>query len=200
MSRLPSPGALRRAALAALPVFLAGCPSLDPMWRQPKDQAYQASATQPGGLAMRTPPPGTVPFRSLAEPSLATGRAPDGQYLRTTPVVLDAKTLAQGRKAFDIHCAVCHGVLGDGESQLALVMSLRKPPSLHQPLYRDATDGYLFEVVTRGFGLMPGYAQELTDADRWAVVGYVRALQISQSAGLDQAPGPERARLEGESR
>jgi len=187
------------AALAALPL-LAGCPSLDPMWRQPKAQAYQASADQADGLAMRTPPAGTVQFRSLAEPALATGRGPDGQYLRTAPVALEAKSLALGRKKFDIHCAVCHGVLGDGESQLALNMSLRKPPSFHQPVYRDAADGYLFDVATRGFGLMPGYAQELSDADRWAVVGYLRALQLSQSAGLDQVPASERARLEGEAR
>jgi mono/diheme cytochrome c family protein len=186
--------------LVALPVLLAGCPNLDPMWRQPKAKAYQTSADQADGLAMRTPPAGTVQFRSLVEPAVATGRGPDGQYLRTAPVELEAKSLALGRKKFDIHCAVCHGVLGDGESQLALNMSLRKPPSFHQAVYRDAADGYLFDVVTKGFGLMPSYARELSATERWAVVGYVRALQLSQSAGLDQVPASERARLEGEGR
>jgi mono/diheme cytochrome c family protein len=170
------------------------------MWRQPKAQAYQASEHQRDGLAMRSPPEGTVPFRSLAEPAVATGRGPDGQYVRSAPVALDATTLARGRKKFDVYCAVCHGVLGDGESQLALNMSLRRPPSLHQPVYREAADGYLFDVVTRGFGLMPSYAAQLSEADRWAVVGYVRALQLSQGAGLGQVPADERARLEGEGR
>jgi len=185
--------------LAALPL-LAGCPSLDPMWRQPKAQAYQADAQHADGLAMRAPPAGTVQFRSLAEPGVVTGRGDDGQYLAASPVVLDAATLARGRKKYDIHCAVCHGVLGDGESQLALNMSLRKPPNLHQPVYRDAADGYLYDVVTHGFGLMPGYARELDEKERWAVVGYVRALQLSQAATLGQVPAPERAKLEGASR
>lgn len=198
--RTPFPkDALLWAVVAAVPV-LAGCPSLDPMWRQEKAQAYQADPQHADGLAMRAPPAGTVQFRSLAEPAVATGRAEDGQYVRAVPVILDAKTLALGRKRFDIHCAVCHGVLGDGESQLALNMSLRKPPSLHQPVYRDAADGYLYDVVTHGFGLMPGYSRELTDQERWAVVGYVRALQLSQRAGLAQVPADERARLEGGTR
>jgi mono/diheme cytochrome c family protein len=200
MSRPSSSHALARAALALVPVLLAGCPSLDPMWRQPKAGAYQASDHEEDGLAMRAPPAGTVRFRSLAEPAIATGRGPDGQYLRTAPVALDSKSLALGRKKFDIHCAVCHGVLGDGESQLALNMSLRKPPSFHQPVYRDAADGYLFDVISHGFGLMPAYAAELGETDRWAVVGYLRALQLSQGAGLEQLPPGERARLEAEAR
>lgn len=182
------------AAIAALP-FLAGCPSLDPMWRQPKNKAYQASEYQRDGLAMRAPPEGTVEFRSAGQPAETTGRGPDGNYVAISPVALDAKALARGRKEFDIHCAVCHGVLGDGESQLALNMSIRKPPSLHS--YRDVADGYLFDVVTHGFGLMPSYAGELPVADRWAVVGYVRALQLSQAATLEQVPPAERGRIGG---
>ena len=198
--RTPLPKHTLVWALVAAAPALAGCPSLDPMWRQEKAQAYQADPQHADGLAMRAPPAGTVAFRSLAEPAVATGRAEDGQWVRTSPVVLDAKTLARGRKKFDIHCAVCHGVLGDGESQLALNMSLRKPPSLHQPVYRDAADGYLYEVVTHGFGLMPGYARELSEQDRWAVVGYVRALQLSQNAGLEQVPPDDRSRLDGGAR
>jgi mono/diheme cytochrome c family protein len=182
------------AALAALPL-LAGCPSLDPMWRQPKAQAYQASDLHADGLAMRAPPAGTVPFRSVGQPGEASGRGPDGAYLAVAPVTPDARALARGRKKFDIHCAVCHGVLGDGESQLALNMSLRKPPSLHA--YREVADGYLYDVVTHGFGLMAGYAAELTQEDRWAIVGYVRALQLSQAADLTQVPQAERQKLGG---
>ncbi|MFT3917616.1 MAG: cytochrome c [Anaeromyxobacteraceae bacterium] len=185
--------------LALLPL-LAGCPSLDPMWRQPKAKAYQEDPQHADGLSMRAPPAGTVQFRSISAAPVMTGRGEDGQYVKAAPVALDAAALARGRKKFDIHCAVCHGVLGDGESQLALNMSLRKPPNLHQPVYRDAADGYLYDVVTHGFGLMPGYARELGEQDRWAVVGYVRALQLSQAAGVADAPAAERAKLEGEAR
>jgi len=191
----PSP--FGRIALVALPVLLAGCPNLDPMWRQPKAQAYQTSADQADGLAMRTPPPGTVQFRSLLEPAVATGRGPDGQYLRTAPLALEAKTLALGRKKFDIHCAVCHGVLGDGESQLALNMSLRKPPSFHQAVYRDAADGYLFDVISNGFGVMPSSGSQIPPRDRWAIVGYMRALQLSQDAPESALTPEERAKLGG---
>ncbi|MBK7506583.1 MAG: cytochrome c, partial [Bacteroidetes bacterium] len=91
---------------------------------------------------------------------------------------------------------VCHGLVGDGESQVALSMSLRKPPSLH--LYRDVADGYLFQVVSQGFGLMPSYAADLTAEERWGVVAYVRALQLSQHAQVDGLPPGLRARVAGE--
>jgi hypothetical protein len=89
-------------------------------------------------------------------------------------------------------------LLGDGDSQVALNMSLRRPPSLH--LYRDRPDGYIFQVISQGFGLMPSYAHSLSVHDRWAVVAYVRALQLSQHATVDQLPGELRGRLEKETR
>ncbi len=185
---------LRPAALAAALAGLAGCPALDPMQQQPKYEAYEASEFFPDGLAMRAPPAGTVPFRSQVEPAVATGRGPDGKALAVTPVRVDAALLERGRKKYDVHCAVCHGLLGDGDSQVAMSMSLRRPPSLH--LYRDRTDGYLYQVINEGFGLMPSYAQELAVEDRWAVVAYVRALQLSQDARVDSLPGEARQRLE----
>lgn len=183
-----------RFALAVLAVvpWLTACPRLDPMWRQPREKAYQA-IDENGDIAMKIPPEGTVPFRSVLPAALATGRGPDGKYLPLAPVPFDAKLLAHGRKEFEIHCAACHGVLGDGESQVALNMSLRKPPSLHK--YRDQPDGFFFEVISHGFGLMASYASELTPDERWAIVGYVRALQLSQSAGLEDVPEKERQKL-----
>jgi mono/diheme cytochrome c family protein len=111
---------------------------------------------------------------------------------------VDAAALARGRARFDVTCAVCHGLLGDGESQVALSMSLRRPPSLHA--YRDVPDGHLYRVITEGFGLMPSYGAELSVEDRWAVVAYVRALQLSQYAGLEQVPPDVRRKLEQETR
>jgi mono/diheme cytochrome c family protein len=186
-----------RSALPLL-LVLTACPRLDPMQRQQKFEAYEANGFFADGLAMRQPPAGTVPFRKPLEAGLAQGLGPDGKPVATAPVPVDAALLARGRTRFDVHCAVCHGVLGDGESQVALNMNLRRPPSLHD--YRQVTDGYLYQVVTHGFGLMPGYAAELTVQDRWAVVAYVRALQLSQNAPVELLPPEERARLEKEGR
>lgn len=187
-----------RAADAAALIALTGCPRLDPMQRQQKYEAYQESELFADGLAMRHPPPGAIPWRSLVAPAVATGLGSDGRPLERSPVPVTAALLARGRTRFDIHCAACHGVLGDGESQVALNMALRRPPSLHA--YRDVGDGYLFRVITEGFGLMPSYAAEIGIEDRWAIVAYVRALQLSQHAALEQVPPDARRALEGEGR
>jgi mono/diheme cytochrome c family protein len=180
-------------------VATTACPRLDPMnTGEYKQKAYQATDRYEGGLAMRHPPAGTVAYRSAMDPIVATGLALDGKPVAESPLPITAATLARGRARFDVTCAVCHGVLGDGESQVALNMSLRKPPSLHA--YREVGDGYLYRVVSEGFGLMPSYANELTVEDRWAVVAYVRALQLSQHAKLDQLSPEARQRLDKEAR
>ena len=129
---------------------------------------------------------------------MQTGLGPDGKALAVSPLPPDAKALARGRARFEVTCAVCHGLLGDGESQVALNMSLRRPPSLHA--FRDVPDGHVFRVISEGFGLMPSYAAELRIEDRWAVVAYVRALQLSQYATVDQVPPDARRQLEQEGR
>jgi mono/diheme cytochrome c family protein len=192
---------MRSARLLVLPlaaVALAGCPRLDPMQRQQKVKPYQASPYYADGLRMRTPPEGTVPYGKLLPVEVMTGLGPDGKPVAIMPLPVDAKLLARGRARFDVLCAVCHGVLGDGESQVAINMSLRRPPSLHQ--FRDVTDGFVYRVISEGFGLMPSYAVELGVEDRWAVVAYVRALQLSQYATLEQVPPDARRRLEEEGR
>lgn len=188
----------RLALLLPLLALATACPRLDPMQRQQKVKAYQPSTAFDDGLGMRRPPAGTVPYGPLLDPAVATGRGPDGKPVALMPVPVDAKLLARGRQRFDITCAACHGVLGDGESQVALNMSLRRPPSLHE--FRDLPDGTLYQIISEGFGLMPSYATELSVQDRWAVVAYLRALQLSQHATLDQVPPAERQRLEQERR
>jgi mono/diheme cytochrome c family protein len=168
------------------------------MQQQQKVEAYEASAFHPDGLGMRTPPAGTVRYRSLLSPDLSGGRGPDGKPVARVPLEATGELLVLGRRKFDVFCAVCHGVLGDGESQVALNMSLRRPPSLHA--YRDVPDGHIYQVISGGFGLMPSYAAELTVRERWAVVAYVRALQLSQAASLEQAPAEVRESLRKETR
>jgi mono/diheme cytochrome c family protein len=185
-----------RALVALLPLaaLLAGCPAWDPMQRQAKVKPYQPSAYHADGLAMRAPPPGTVAHGAAGVAAAETGLGPDGVPLPRIPVAVTPALLETGRRRFDVHCAVCHGLLGDGESQVALVMSLRRPPSLH--LYRDVPDGYLYQVISQGFGLMPAYAADLPPQERWGVVAYVRALQLSQRAPVGALPAPVRSELE----
>jgi len=189
---------MRARAATVLLLALTACPRLDPMQRQPKYKAYQASDAPADGTAMRHPPAGTVAHGPLPPPEVATGLGPDGRAVARVPLEITPAMLARGHGRFDIICAACHGVLGDGESQVALNMSLRRPPSLHA--YRDVPDGHLFRVITHGFGLMPSYAPELSIEDRWAVVAYVRALQLSQYAKLEQLPPDARDALPKEGR
>jgi mono/diheme cytochrome c family protein len=171
---------------------------LNPMAaRQPRVNNYGESDFYSDGLAMREPPQGTVPReRVVLNPELAHGKTtgPGGDvYATTFPLKVDRPLLALGKKRFDITCATCHGPIGDGDSIVAHQMSLRPPPSLHN--YVDRPVGYFYEVITHGFGMMASYAGELSVRERWAVVAYVRALQLSQATPLDQAPPEARAKL-----
>jgi mono/diheme cytochrome c family protein len=191
-----------RAPLAmALLLGLAGCNEdlLNPMAdRQPKVAAYSQSEFYEDGLAMREPPVGTVPReRVVQQQPYTTGKmnAPTGEvYLSNFPLPVDRALIQLGRQRFDITCATCHGPVGDGDSIVARQMALRPPPSLH--LYADRAPGYIYEVITRGFGLMASYAAELDVRERWAVVAYVRALQISQTTPLDRLSPDERQQVQ----
>jgi mono/diheme cytochrome c family protein len=193
--------------VAALSVWAAGCIDedlLNPMAaRQPRVQAYQLSSFYPNEIAMRHPPAGTVPReRPTLKPGMTDGRVrtADGKeaFLASIPVPVDEKLMALGQKRYNHTCGTCHGPLGDGDSPVARQMALRPPPSLHD--YADRPAGYIFEVVTKGFGMMASYQAELPVTDRWAVVAYVRALQLAHAGSMDDAPGPERARLQQEAR
>ena len=203
MSRL---GHCLSCLLACLPILgavssVAGCIDEDlinPMAaRQERVQSYSESEFYSDGLGMREPPQGTVPReRIVLNPALATGKTsgPNGDvYVTTFPVKVDRPLLALGKKRFDITCATCHGPVGDGDSIVARQMSLRPPPSLHK--YTDRPPGYIYDVITKGFGLMASYAGELPVRERWAVVAYVRALQLSQATPLDKAPPEARDKL-----
>ena len=198
------------ALAGALPLLSAvACDEniLDPIAdRQPRVHVYKESVFFADGLSMRAPPDGTVPRERITmNPVLTTGHegetgqiAANGErvpsYAKTIPLPVTRQLLELGRKRFDITSATCHGPVGDGNSIVATQMSLRPPPSLHK--YSDRAPGYIFDVITKGFGLMASYAPEMTIEERWAVVAYVRALQLSQGAALDHIPPAERARLE----
>jgi hypothetical protein len=205
-------GLLSVAALVALPILAGACSEqlLNPMAdrRQPRERAYRVSDFFADGQVMRAPPAGTVPReRRTMNPTLTTGISgytgqfgENGErivrYANKIPLPVTPELLASGRKHYDITCGTCHGPLGDGDSIVATQMALRPPPSLHK--YTDRAPGYIFEVATHGFGMMASYAAELTVEERWAVVAYVRALQISQNMPVTDLPPDLRRKLDQE--
>jgi hypothetical protein len=170
---------------------IAACDAdLQRMIEQPRFTTYEACSICPEGTIMMSPPEGTV-ARDGQHAATDGGRtAPRGDYVQRIPIALDAPVLARGRNRFDIYCAACHGRLGNGLSQVAENMVLRKPPNLLGPPYTEYPPGRMFAVITEGFGLMRSYAADLPVSDRWAVVAYLQALQLSQHVTLRELPEP----------
>ena len=103
--------------------------------------------------------------------------------------------MARGHERYDIFCSPCHGRTGSGDG-MVVRRGYRPPPSLHDDRLRSSPVGHFFDVMTNGFGAMPDYAAQITAEDRWAIIAYVRALQLSEHATVDDVPAPERARLD----
>lgn len=189
--------------LAALLVLLAAAPACTcssdvfaRMESQKKYLPYQENELFEDGRAMRSPPPGTVPREWLQRTLVpASGKTADGTVLTRIPVNVTPAVMARGKKRFEIICATCHGLLGDGNSMVARNMSVRPPPSLHARAGQPV--GWYFDVISDGYGLMPAYKHEISAEDRWAIVAYLLALQRSQRATLDHAPPDVRAQLTG---
>lgn len=170
-------------------------PDFERMIHQRGYRPFEASAQFPDGRVMQPPPEGTVARGEPLGPApLTRGLTPAGQYAAEIPVPLTRARLERGRDRYDVFCAACHGVRGDGVSMVAANMSLRRPPSLIDPPVTSFPPGRVFQVISLGYGLMPAYDIHLDVADRWAVVAYLRALQRSQSVSLAALPPDERAR------
>jgi mono/diheme cytochrome c family protein len=165
----------------ALLLVLVGCDwSAQRMVDQDRCERDEPTALFADGNCNRLPPDGVVAYRRTQEPRPG----------------LSLALLERGHDRFDIFCAPCHGLLGDGRSQVAENMLLRPPPSLHEARIVALEDAKLFAVVSDGYGLMPAYRASLEPADRWAVVAYVRALERSQDMPLEQLPPDVRQEAE----
>jgi mono/diheme cytochrome c family protein len=165
------------------------------MTNQDKAQPYEAEPLFADNQAMRMPPPGTVAYATRAERQwqaahrdAETGIGADGHEVAAVPEPLTAALLQRGRERFEIVCATCHGPRGDGLSEVARHMEQRKPPNLLDGQVRGFSAGRIFSIITRGYGLMPSYERDLGTSDRWAVVAYLRALQLRQAVSLEALP------------
>lgn len=179
--------------VVALMVLLPACRR--DMQDQPRYEPFERSAFFADQRAARPPVPGSVARGQLEEDdALFRGTRGDAP-LDEMPVPLDASLLRHGRARYDIYCAPCHDRVGTGQGMI-VQRGFKRPPSLHEERLRIAPVGHFFQVITGGFGTMAGYAAQIPARDRWAIVAYIRALQLSQHAALGDVPAAERAQLE----
>jgi mono/diheme cytochrome c family protein len=183
---------LRALALVLAPLALTGC--RQDMHDNPRTEPLEESRVFADRSASRTLVAGTVPRGHLNEDEfLHTGKM-FGQPVAEFPFAITRKDLDRGQERFNIYCSPCHSRLGDGRGMVVL-RGHRQPPSFHIDRLRQAPPGYVFDVITNGFGAMPDYRAQITPEDRWRVVAYLKALQLSQNATMTDVPEEERGRI-----
>ena len=188
---LVSVAALVSSVLAAL-VF-SGC--RQDMHDQPKYVPLRQSAFFGDARSARPLVEGTVARGHLQDDELMYTGKMKGEDATLFPMRVDAPVMARGHERFNIYCAPCHGRTGQGDGMVVL-RGYRRPPSMHQDRLRSAPVGHFFDVMTNGFGAMPDYASQIRAEDRWAIVAYIRALQLSGHATLADVPPSDRSRLQ----
>lgn len=167
------------------------------MHNQPKFIPLRPSEFFADGRSERPLVEGTVARGHLNDDAaFYTGKGPDGKPLDSFPFPVTKDVIQRGRERFNIYCAPCHDRTGSGNGTIVR-RGYRHPPSYHIDRLRQVPNGYIFDVITNGFGAMPDYAAQILPADRWAVVAYVRALQLSQNASVHDVPADARAQLDG---
>jgi mono/diheme cytochrome c family protein len=165
---------MRRVSLLLIVLAVAGCDQN--MESQPKYDEYKPARIFRNGQTLQAPVPGTV---ARDDPARA-------EAIATRPE-LTVALIERGRERFDIYCAPCHGRTGMGDG-MVVQRGMPRPPSLHDERLRAAPDQHVFDVITRGYGVMYSYAMRVQPQDRWAIIAYIRALQLSQHATLADVP------------
>ncbi len=182
-----------RALLILLACGAAAC--RQDMHDAPRLDALEASTFFSDGRAARVSVPNTVARGQLREDEhLYMGRV-GGQPATEFPMPITAEVMARGRERYQVFCSPCHGGTGAGDGMI-VQRGFRRPPSYHEQRLVDAPVGYFFDVMTNGFGDMQDYAAQVPVADRWAIAAYIRALQFSRRASVDDVPVDRRAELE----
>ena len=184
---------MRAGVVLALVLAAAGC--RQDMHDAPRYDPLEASAFFADGRGSRTLVANTVARGTLREDlHLYQGKI-DGQLTNMFPMPVTAEVMARGQERFNVFCSPCHGRTGQGNG-MVVQRGFRAPPSYHDERLRNAPVGYFFDVMTNGFGAMPDYATQVPVADRWAIAAYIRALQFSQRATVDDVPAERRPELD----
>ena len=166
--------------------LLSGC-RID-MHVQPRENPLSRSDFFPDQRSERPPVEGTIARGELrADTYFYTGKTGNtpGDYM---PFPVTKEVLERGRERYNIYCSPCHSLVGDGNGFVPSRGFARKPPSYHIPRLQKAPLGYFYDVITNGFGIMPDYASQIPPDDRWKIVAYIRALQLSQNATRADVP------------
>ena len=187
---------LALACLGAAALLLAGC-RLD-MHVQPKYLPYEPTDFFGDGRSERQPVPGTVARGQLRLDELMYSGRENGVVADKFPFPMTKADLDRGRERYNVYCTPCHDYTGTGRGMI-VQRGFPQPPSYHIQRLRDAPAGHFFEVITNGFGAMYSYAARVEPADRWRIAAYIRVLQLSRNAKIDDVPESERARLSHES-
>lgn len=171
------------------------------MDNQPKYKAQSRNMMFADRRAMRPAVAGTVARgATLGNPALTSGKVGD-DWVDAIPLRVDAGLVQQGRERYDIYCSPCHGLAGYGDGMVAkradelLEGTWTPPTSFHTELLRERPVGHLFNTISNGIRNMPAYGPQIAVEDRWAIVAYVRALQRSQNATVEDVPSDIRAQL-----
>jgi mono/diheme cytochrome c family protein len=187
---------LRRARLllgicgAAGLFVLAGCDNLhQDMGNQPKNKPLSPSDFFADGRSERAPVENTVARGALDNDDLVVAKESNN-----FPVPVNEALLERGEDRYKIFCTPCHGLQGDGNGMVAM-RGMKHPPSYHIDRLRQSPNGYYYDVITNGFGQMYSYSAQIPPRDRWAIIAYLRALQLSRNAHVAELPADVREKL-----
>ncbi|MEZ4618499.1 MAG: cytochrome c [Caldilineaceae bacterium] len=165
------------------------------MREQPRYEPFEQSSFFANGAVMRQPVADTVARGQLHEDELLyTGRV-NGQIAESFPFTPTVAIIERGQERFNIFCSPCHGLTGDGKGVITQY-GMREPRSFHDPDLRAEAPGYYFNIITNGTRIMPSYAARIPAEDRWAIIAYIEALQLSQNVDPAQLAPDELPQLE----
>jgi len=181
---------LMAACFAASMVFASGCQYLkQDMANQPKNLPLSPSDFFADGRSERPIVENTVARGSITDDDLFVPKDSNN-----FPLKIDQALLERGEQRYKIFCSPCHGLQGDGNGLVAM-RGMKHPPTYHQDRLRQAPNGYFYDNITNGFGAMYGYSAQIPPRDRWAIIAYVRALQLSRNAKVSDLPAELQQRL-----
>ncbi|HLH17061.1 MAG TPA: cytochrome c [Bryobacteraceae bacterium] len=186
---------MSRAWLAAA-AMLACAACRQDMFEQPKYRALDPSAFFADGRSARPVPPGTFRYDEPEPGEAVEEGTSNGTFVASIPLAVNHDFLERGRTRFDVYCSPCHGRLGDGHGMIAQ-RGFLQPADLNGARVRNAPPGYIYAVIAHGYGSMPDYGDQIPNVrDRWAIVAYIRALELSRQATLADVPPEQRPALE----
>ena len=165
------------------------------MYNQPKGKPLAENSFFKNDAIARPLPPHTVARGEAREDSAFYTGLTSGTLVTQPPMKLTPQLLARGRERYEIYCAVCHGLTGEGNGEIVR-RGFPAPPTYHVDRLRNAPIGHFYDVITNGYGVMYPYATRVAPADRWAISAYIRALQLSHNASSQDVPPNEQSKLE----